>query len=136
MLPMCLDNYIETDSICRVIAAYVGRLDIAALAFKYSETKDTARSAYNPADILSLYAYGYINRIRSSWRLEREPHRNIEVMWLLSKLTPDDKTICNFCKDNSGSLKKAFRDFSLLCKNLSLYGKELIAIDGTKPRKR
>ena len=132
--PMCLDDYIESDSICRVIAAYASNLDMRALGFKYAGTKDTGRPPYAPASMLMLYLYGYLNRIRSSRRLEAETKRNVEVMWLMEKLTPDDKTICNFRKDNAAALKKVFREFSLWCGYQGLYGKELVAVDGSKIR--
>jgi transposase len=134
LTPLCLDDYISEGSVCRVIDVYVGSLDMGDLGFKYAEAKSTGRQAYNPADMLKLYIYGYMNRVRSSRRLEAETHRNIEVMWLLRKLTPDDKTICNFRKDNSGALKKAFREFSFWCVKQSLCNKELAAVDGTKIR--
>jgi transposase len=134
LIPMCLDDYIEDDSICRVISAYVHSLDMSALGFKYAETKDTGRPPFDPASMLMLYLYGYLNRIRSSRRLNAETKRNVEVMWLLEKLTPDDKTICNFRKDNAVALKKVFREFSLWCNRLGLYGKKLVAVDGSKIR--
>jgi transposase len=134
LTPMCLDDYIEADSICRVIVAYIGSLDMAAMGFKYAQTKDTGRPPYDPASMLMLYTYGYINRIRSSRRLEAETRRNVEVMWLMEKITPDDKTICNFRKDNAAALKKAFREFSLWCSREGLYGKELVGVDGSKMR--
>jgi transposase len=134
LTPMCLDDYIDADSICRVIAAYVGTLDMVALGFKYAKTKDTGRPPYAPANMLMLYLYGYLNRIRSSRRLNAETKRNVEVMWLLEKLTPDDKTISNFRKDNAVALRKVFREFSLWCSRQGLYGKELIAVDGSKIR--
>lgn len=133
-MPMCLDDYIESDNICRIIAAYVGSLDMAILGFKYAKLSDTGRPPHNPASMLMLYLYGYLNRIRSSRRLEAEAKRNIEVMWLMEQVTPDDKTICNFRKDNASALKKAFREFSLWCNRQGLYGRELIAVDGTKIR--
>jgi transposase len=132
--PLCFDDYIGDDSICRVIAAYVGRLDMVSLGFKYANPENNGRPPYDPAMMLRLYIYGYINRVRSSRRLEAETHRNIEVMWLMGKLTPDDRTICNFRKDNPAALKKAFREFSLWCNRQGLYGKELVAVDGTKIR--
>jgi transposase len=134
LTPLCLDDYIEADSICRIIAAYVGSLDMTALGFKYAETKDTGRPPHNPASMLMLYLYGYLNRVRSSRRLEAETKRNVEVMWLMEKLTPDDKTICNFRKDNAKALKKVFREFSLWCSRQGLYGKELVGVDGSKIR--
>jgi transposase len=132
--PMCLDDYISQDSICRVIMAFVNSLDIVKMGFKYAEVKDSGRPPYNPASMLMLYLYGYLNRIRSSRRLEAETHRNVEVMWLMEKLTPDDKTICNFRKDNAKALKKVFRQFSLWCNEQGLYGRELVAVDGSKFR--
>ena len=134
IMPMCLDDYIEADSICRVISAYVNSLDMAALGFKYAETKDTGRPPFDPKSMLMLYLYGYLNRVRSSRRLEAETKRNVEVMWLMEKLTPDDKTISNFRKDNAAALKKVFREFSLWCNRQGLYGKELVAVDGSKIR--
>jgi transposase len=131
---MCLDDYIGADSICRVIAAYVKSLCLSALGFKYADSKETGRPPYDPASMLMLYLYGYLNRIRSSRRLEAETKRNIEVMWLIEKLTPDDKTICNFRKDNAAALRKVFREFSLWCNRQGLYGKKLVAVDGTKIR--
>lgn len=134
LIPSCLDDYVGSDSICRVIAAFVEQLDMITLGFKYAEANTNGRPSYNPAGMLMLYIYGYMNRIRSSRRLEAETHRNVEVMWLLDKLTPDDKTICNFRKDNAVALRNTFREFSLLCNRLNLYGRELVAVDGTKIR--
>ena len=133
-MPLCFDDYIESDSICRVISAYVSSLDMAALGFKYAEPKGTGRPPHDPASMLMLYLYGYLNRIRSSRRLEAETKRNIEVMWLMEKVMPDDKTISNFRKDNAAALKKVFREFSLWCNREGLYGKELVAVDGNKVR--
>jgi transposase len=104
------------------------------LGFKYSDTKETGRPPFNPANMMMLYVYGYMNRVRSSRRLEAETKRNVEVMWLMEGLTPDDKTICNFRKDNAVALKKAFRDFSLWCNRQELYSRKLVAVDGTKTR--
>jgi len=134
LAPLCLDDYVEEDNICRIIEIFVNSLDIVALGFKYSETKQTGRKPYNPATMLMLYIYGYLNRIRSSRRLETEAKRNIEVMWLMENLTPDDRTICSFRKDNAKVLKKVFREFSLWCNIQELYGKELTAVDGSKFR--
>jgi transposase len=134
LTPLSLDDYIKEDSICRVIEIFVNNLDMATMGFKYAESKDNGRPSYNPATMLMLYLYGYLNRVRSSRRLEAETHRNIEVMWLLEKLTPDDKTISNFRKDNAKALKKVFRQFSLWCNEQDLYGRERIAVDGSKFR--
>jgi len=132
--PLCLDDYIEEGNICHLIVAFSESLDIKELGLKYAETKSTGRPPYNPTSMLMLYIYGYINRIRSSRRLEAETSRNIEVMWLMEKLTPDDKTISNFRKDNAVALKKVFREFSLWCNRHGLYGKEVLGVDGTKVR--
>jgi len=109
ILPLCLDDYVGARSICRVIAAFVRGLDLISLGFKYAEPSAHGRPSYDPAVMLMLYIYGYINRIRSSRRLEAETHRNIEVMWLMEKLTPDDKTICNFRKDIDPPSKRCTR---------------------------
>ena len=134
LLPVCLDDYIPDDHICRVISAFVNQLDMKELGFKYAEHEDIGNRPYDPRMMLSLYIYGYLHRIRSSRRLEAETHRNIEVMWLMDELTPNNKTICNFRKDNTKSLMSVFREFNLLCKNLSLFGGKLTATDGTKFR--
>ena len=134
LMPMCLDDYIEPNNICRVIATFVNNLDLLELGFKYAKTKTSGRPSYNPARMLMLYIYGYMNRIRSSRRLDAEARRNVEVMWLMEKLTPDDKTISNFRKDNAKALKNVFRIFNYWCNNNDLFGKELLAIDGTKIR--
>ncbi|GHU71620.1 transposase [Clostridia bacterium] len=134
LMPLCLDDYIEDCSVCRVIDVYIGSLDLIEFGFKYAEAGIIGRPSYDPADMLKLYIYGYLNRIRSSRRLEVEAKRNVEVMWLLNNLTPDDKTISNFRKDNSDSLKKAFREFSIWCAKQGLCDKENVAVDGTKIR--
>jgi len=96
--------------------------------------RNESRPPYDPRDLLKLYLYGYLNRIRSSRRLETEAGRNLELLWLLQKLKPDFKTIADFRKDNSKALKGVFKQFTLLCKNWDLYGKEVIAVDGSKFR--
>ena len=132
IFPEVVDDYIEEDNPVQFIDAFVDNLDLKALGFKYSDTKDTGRPPYNPADMLKLYLYGYLNRIRSSRRLEKESKRNIELMWLLRRLTPDFKTIADFRKDNKEAIKKVCKEFIFLCKNLDLFGCELVAIDGSK----
>jgi len=134
LTPMCLDDYIGKNNICRVILAYVSSLDMSEMGFKYAKPQDNGRPPYNPTAMLMLYLYGYLNRIRSSRRLELETQRNVEVMWLMENLTPDDKTICNFRKDNAKALKKVFSQFSHWCDEHDLYGKELVAVDGSKFR--
>ncbi len=93
---------------------------------------DTGRPAYDPADLLRLYLYGYLNRVRSSRMLEREAKVNVEVMWLLGKLRPDFKTIADFRRDNLAAIKGVCREFTLVCRKLELFGGELVAIDGSK----
>jgi transposase len=132
LFPDSIDDYIEENSAARVIDAFVNSLDLSALGFARYEPNETGRPAYNPKDMLKLYIYGYMNRIRSSRRLENESKRNLEVIWLLHKLTPDHKTIADFRKDNKKALKNVFKSFVKLCIKLDLYGKELAAIDGSK----
>jgi len=107
-------------------------LDLLALGFTHAESKTTGRPSYNPADLLKLYIYGYLNCIRSSRKLEKECLRNVEVMWLLKKLAPDHKTIADFRKNNPDSIKKVFKEFVFFCKEPGLYGGEVVAIDGSK----
>ncbi|MCL1976749.1 MAG: IS1182 family transposase [Candidatus Bathyarchaeota archaeon] len=131
LFPDLLDNYVSQESPVRVIDAYIGNLNLKNLGFTISEAQ-TGRPPYNPADLLKLYIYGYLNKIRSSRRLEQETKRNLELMWLLKKLSPDHKTIANFRHNNPTALKNTFKDFARLCIKLDLYSKELIAIDGSK----
>lgn len=133
-IPLCLDDMISTDNEVRAIDAIVNCLDITDMGFVYSETKQTGRKPYSPVDMFKLYAYSYINGIRSSRKIERECYRNIEVMWLIHELKPDFKTIADFRKNNKKPIKLAFRKFSMICDELGLVGKELIAIDGSKFR--
>ncbi|MCX6157376.1 MAG: IS1182 family transposase [Ignavibacteriae bacterium] len=132
LFPESIDDYVGDDNLVRFINAFVDTLDIVKLGLTYSQPKETGRMAYNPSSMLKLYIYGYTQRIRSSRRLESETIRNVEVMWLMEKLTPDFKTIADFRKDNIDSLKKVFREFTLLCKKMNLFGKELAVIDGSK----
>lgn len=134
LFPESIDDYINEDSTVRVIDEYVEQLDMKELGFKKTVYPTIGRPPYDPKDLLKLYLYGYLNRIRSSRRLEHEAVRNIEVIWLLKKLKPDFKTIADFRKDNKKALKKVFRDFTKLCDEWGLFGKELVAIDGTKFR--
>lgn len=134
LFPESIDEYIGEDNSVRVIEEYVEQLDLEQLEFKKAVCSLTGRPPYNPKDLLKLYLYGYLNKIRSSRRLEHEAARNLEVIWLLKKLKPDFKTIADFRKDNKKSLKFVFREFSKLCDEWELYGKELVAIDGSKFR--
>lgn len=132
LMPDSIDDYVSDDNSVRVIDAYISSLDLSTLGFNRPQPNDTGRPMYNPKDLLKLYVYGYMNRIRSSRRLEMETKRNLEVIWLLKKLSPDHKTIARFRSDNSDVLKNVFKDFAKLCMKLGLYGKELVAIDGSK----
>ncbi|HXJ71734.1 MAG TPA: IS1182 family transposase [Candidatus Dormibacteraeota bacterium] len=132
LLPACLDDYVAVNSSARFIDVYVEGLDFVALGFVHAQPKATGRPPYHPADLLKLYLYGYLQRIRSSRRLEAEAIRNLEVKWLLRALTPDFKTIADFRRDNRAAFKPLFKDFNLLCRRLNLFGAELVAIDGSK----
>lgn len=132
--PLCLDDMIAADNPVRAIAAIVDRMDIPSQGFVYSQTKETGRKPYDPVDMFKLYAYGYFNGLRSSRKLERECMRNIEVMWLTGSLAPHYKTIANFRRENKEAIKKVFRQFSLICDELGLLGKEMVAVDGSKFR--
>jgi transposase len=132
--PERLDDYIGEDNPVRFIDAFVDELDLAACGFHRAMPAATGRPAYAPCDLLKLYLYGYLYRLRSSRRLEQETHRNIALLWLLKKLRPDHKTIADFRKNNLKPLRQVCRTFTLLCKKLDLFGAELIAIDGSKFR--
>jgi transposase len=132
LLPESLDDYVGPENPVRFIDAFVDSLDLAAAGFARVHSKETGRPGYAPADLLKLYIYGYLNRVRSSRRLEAETHRNIEVIWLLRHLKPDFKTIADFRSDNRNAFRPAFRQFVLLCRQLNLYGRELLAVDGTR----
>jgi transposase len=132
LLPPCVDDYVGLNAPVRFIDAYVEGLDFNALGFKHAQTAQTGRPPYHPADLLKLYLYGYLHRIRSSRRLEAEAARNLEVVWLLRQVRPDFKTIADFRKDNRAAFKGLFKQFNLLCRGLGLFGAELVAIDGSK----
>jgi transposase len=134
MFPEVMDDYVGEDNQVRFIEAFVNRLELGTLGFTKAEPEERGRPAYDPRDLLKLYIYGYVNEIRSSRKLERETKRNVELMWLIRKLTPDHKTIADFRKDNSKVLREVFRGFTRLCKQLGLYGAELVGIDGSKFR--
>jgi transposase len=134
LFPDTLEDYVDEYNICRIIDAFVDSLDLVALGFAHSILSPTGRPPYNPAVLLKLYIYGMLNRVRSSRRLETEARRNVELMWLLCKQTPDDRTICNFRKDNADVLYKVFREFNKFCLKADLFGRETVAIDGSKFR--
>jgi transposase len=132
LFPDMLDDYVDKENPVRFIDAFAESLKMEKLGFKHSIPSDTGRPSYDPSDLLKLYVYGYLNQVRSSRKLERECHRNLEVMWLMKKLAPDHKTIADFRKDNVDCIKPVFKEFVYLCRNLDLYGAQLVAIDGTK----
>jgi transposase len=132
LLPEAVDDYVGSDNPVRFIDAFVEGLDLTAAGFLRVEAKAMGRPGYAPGDLLKLYIYGYLNRVRSSRRLETECHRNIEVLWLLRTLKPDFKTIADFRRDNRAAFRAVFRQFVLLCRRLNLYGRELLAVDGTR----
>lgn len=134
LLPEVLDDYVGSNNPVRFLDAFVAQLDLAALGFQRAVPAETGRPGYDPGDLLRLYLYGYLHRIRSSRRLEQETHRNVELMWLLRRLTPDFKTIADFRRDHPEALKRVGREFVLLCRQLELFGGELLAIDGSKFR--
>lgn len=134
LFPECMDDYIDDNNITRVIDEYVEQLDMKELGFSRATPAEVGRPPYNDKDLAKLYIYGYLNRLRSSRKLELEAIRNIEVIWLLRKLRPDDKTISDFRKNNLKALKNLFRDFNKLCAEWGLFGKKTVAIDGSKFR--
>ena len=134
LFPESIDEYITEENTVRIIDEFVELLDLKELNFKFAEAPSVGRPPYSPKVLLKLYLYGYLNRIRSSRRLEHEAIRNIEVMWLLKKLRPDFKTIADFRKDNKKAIKSVFREFVKLCDEWDLFGKEMVAIDGSKFR--
>jgi len=132
LFPERLEDFIAEDNPIRVIDAFVDGLDLRDIGFDRATPKQTGRPAYKPATLLKLYLYGYMNRIQSSRRLEQETHRNVELMWLLGRLQPDFKTIANFRKDNGKAIQQCCREFVEICRQLDLFAKSIIAIDGSK----
>src|SRR5712672_2294586 len=132
LLPECLDDWVADDNPVRVIDAFVAALDLAELGFGGVEPAGTGRPSYHPAGLLRLYIYGYLNRVHSSRRLEREAGRNVEVMWLLARLAPDQKTIADFRKDNGPGIKKVCARFVEVCRKMGLLATASVAIDGSK----
>lgn len=132
LFPEALDDYISEDNMVRFIDAFVDGLEMEDLGFDRTAPKETGRPPYDPKDLLKLYIYGYLNRIRTGRTLERECQRNVELMWLMRKLRPDFKTIADFRKDNRQAFRGVFRQFVLLCKGLGLVAGELVAVDGSK----
>ena len=131
LFPEQLDDYITEENAVRVVDVFIDSLDLSDLGFKTTPAI-TGRPAYHPGTMLKLYVYGYLNRIQSSRRLEREAGRNVELMWLLGRLAPDFKTIADFRKDNTKGIRLVCRDFVLICRKLDLFNDAFIAIDGSK----
>src|ERR1700749_3024910 len=132
LLPECLDDWVADDNPVRVIDAFVAALDLAELGFCGVEPAGTGRPSYHPAALLRLYIYGYLKRVHSSRRLEREAGRNVEVMWLLARLAPDHKTIADFRKDNGPGIKKVCARFVEVGRKMGLLATASVAIDGSK----
>lgn len=132
LFPERLDDLIGAEAPVRVVDAFVGMLRLAELGFAKAAPKATGRPGYDPAALLKLYVYGYLNQTRSSRLLERECHRNVEVLWLLHRLAPDFKTIADFRRDNRNAIRLVCRAFVQFCRGQGLFGAELVAIDGSK----
>ena len=134
LFPLTLDELIPQDHVCRVIDAFVDRLDIAGLGFERADRADTGRPGYDPRDLLKLYLYGYLQQVRSSRRLENECRRNVEVMWLLHRLAPDHKSITEFRRMHSEAVTQVGTELIRFARSLGLVGGEWVAGDGSKFR--
>ena len=132
LFPEYLEDWVGEDNPVRVIDVFVDELDLGDLGFERVDPKETGRPGYHPAVLLKLYIYGYLNRVQSSRRLEREAGRNVEVMWLTGRLAPDHKTIADFRKDNGAAIRKVCSQFVCLCRQLNLFAEASVAIDGSK----
>jgi transposase len=130
-LPARLEDFVDEDNAARAIDAFVEALDLDALGFQ-SQPAATGRPGYHPAMLLRLYIYGYLNRIQSSRRLERECHRNVELMWLTGRLAPDFKTIADFRRDNGAAICAACTQFIVICREIGLFQRALAVVDGSK----
>ena len=132
LLPDCLEDYVNEDNPVRVVDVFIDELNLDTLGFDGMLPAATGRPAYHPATLLKLYLYGYLNRLQSSRRLEREAQRNLELIWLLRRLAPDFKTIADFRKDNGSAIRRVGREFILMCRRLNLFTDAIVAIDGSK----
>ena len=132
LCPDRLDNFVDADHPVRVVDAFVEALALRELGFARATAASTGRPGYHPAVLLKLYIYGYLNRIASSRRLEREAARNVELMWLTGRLAPDHKTIADFRRDNGPAIRKVCSRFVRLCRRMGLFGDAVVAIDGSK----
>lgn len=131
-LPSRLEDYVADDNPVRVIDVFVGELDLTELGFEGMNPQATGRPGYHPSTLLKIYLYGYLNRIQSSRRLERETQRNVELMWLTGRLMPDFKTIANFRKDNGPAIRGVCRQFIGLCRQMNLFSQAVVAVDGSR----
>ena len=132
LFPDCLEDWVVEDNPVRVIDVFVDALDLGGLGFSGVDPEATGRPSYHPSVLLKLYIYGYLNRVQSSRRLERETGRNVEVMWLTGRLVPDHKTIADFRKDNSKAIRQVCARFVDLCREIGLLATASVAIDGSK----
>jgi len=132
LFPEHLDDWIAEDNAVRAVDAFVDELDFIGLGFESAEPADTGRPAYHPGTLLKIYIYGYLNRIQSSRRLEREAQRNVELLWLTGRLAPDFKTIADFRRDNGPAIRKVCAQFVELCRGIGLFSQALVVIDGSK----
>ena len=132
LFPECLEDWVCEDNPVRAIDVFVDELDLAELGFNGIDPEATGRPSYHPSLLLKLYIYGYLNRVQSSRRLEREAGRNVEVMWLTGRLAPDHKTIADFRKDNGPAIRKVCARFVELCREMGLLATASVAIDGSK----
>lgn len=132
LLPDCLYDYITEDNPVRAVEVFIDELNLMTLGFPGAQPAATGRPSYHPSVLLKLYLYGYLNRIQSSRRLERECQRNIELMWLTGKLSPDFKTIADFRRDNGTAIRNVCREFIVLCRRLNLFTQAVVAVDGSK----
>ncbi|MEO9130381.1 MAG: transposase, partial [Sphingomonas sp.] len=132
LLPASLDDYVSEDNPVRAVEAFIDALDLKALGFAGITPAETGRPTYHPATMLKIYLYGYLNRVQSSRRLEREAGRNIELMWLAGRLAPDFKTIANFRHANGAAIRAVCGQFIVLCRQLNLFTRAVVAIDGSK----
>ena len=132
LLPACLDDYVGEENPVRVVDAFIDELDLAVLGFAGVIPEATGRPSYHPVTLLKIYLYGYLNRVQSSRRLERETQRNLELMWLTGRLMPDFKTIADFRRDNGAAIRAVCSQFVALCRHLNLFTQAVVAIDGSK----
>src|SRR5271169_812074 len=132
LFPERLEDYLAEDNPVRAIDVFVDELDLAGLGFGGVEPETTGRPAYHPATLLKIYVYGYLNRVQSSRRLERETQRNLELIWLTGRLMPDFTTIADFRKDNGEAIRAVCSQFVAMCRELGLFTRAVIAIDGSK----